>query len=249
VSKTEKGCCRPLGEAESAFFSKEAVLRKYESFKTLIEKETSAEKPLYLEDFLREANVSRGQKVLEIGVNPGYLAIYLSKIVGNEGKVVLAELDGIITADAERNIKEHKAQSILEVTEAKIEKLPFPSNFFDVVVSDRTTSLLKHKSALISEMARVLVTGGRIVVADCVLRKAFSKTQVERSRQSFACLFQAAGVEEYVTMLKKSGFQQAKIIMFIDEECTRPHFKMKEEVHGHIGFAIICGKKGDMRTP
>jgi ubiquinone/menaquinone biosynthesis C-methylase UbiE len=246
VSSVEKGCCRPLGEAESAFFSKEAVLKKYESFKPLVEKETSAEKPPYLEDFLREANVSRGQKVLEIGVNPGYLAVYLSKIVGNKGKVVLAELDGIITADAERNIKKHKAQSILEVAEAKTEKLPFPSNFFDVVVSDRTTSLLKHKSALIREMARVLGTGGRFVVADCVLRKAFSKTQVERFRQSYACLFQAAGVEEYVAMLKESGFQDIKIIMFIDEECVPPHFKMKEEARGHIGFAVICGKKRDM---
>jgi arsenite methyltransferase len=240
----EKGCCRPLGEAESAFFSKEAVLKKYESFKTLIEKEISAEKPLYLEDFLREANVSCRQKVLEIGVNPGYLAVYLSRIVGNEGKAVLAELDGIIIEDAQRTIKKHKAQDILKVIEVKIDRLPFDSDFFDVVISDRTTSLLKYKSTLINEMARVLRTEGKIVVADCVLRKAFAKTQVEQFRKNFACLFQAATVEEYVAMFENSGLRQIKIIMFEDEECVRPHFKIKEEVRGHMGFAVISGKKG-----
>jgi len=75
-----EGCCRPLGEAESAFFSKEAMLKKYGSFKMLVENEISAENPLYLEGFLREAGVSSGQKVLEIGIDPRYLAVDRSSV-------------------------------------------------------------------------------------------------------------------------------------------------------------------------
>ena len=239
----DEGCCRPLGEAESAFFSKESLMKKYEPFKILIGKRISTEKLPYLEDFLREAEISRGEKVLEIGINPAYLAVYLSKIVGDKGKVVLAELDEMITADAKRNIERHKAHNIVEVTEAKVEKLPFDPNSFDIVVSDRTTSLLKHKSTLIKEMARVLKAGGKLVIADCILRKPFTKSQVQQFRQNFACVFQAATVKDYVKLLENSGFKDVKIIIFMDEECVRPHSKIEDQMRGHLGFAIISAKK------
>jgi ubiquinone/menaquinone biosynthesis C-methylase UbiE len=239
----DKGCCRPLGEAESAFFSKGAVLKKYAPFKTLIEKEISPEKPPYLEDFLREANVSSGQKVLEIGINPGYLAVYFAKIVGDSGKVVLAELDKIIIPDAEKNIKKHKVDNLVELSEVKIERLPYRANYFDIVLSDRTTSLIKGKSTLIKEMVRALKTDGKLVIADCVLRKPFTKTQVEQFRQDFACIFQAVTIENYVDMFENTGLKDIKAILFMDEECVRPHSKIKDIAQGHLGFAIVCGKK------
>jgi len=239
----DKGCCRPLGEAESAFFSKEAVLKKYVPFKTLIEKEISAEKPSYLEDFLREANISSGQRVLEIGINPGYLAVHFAKIVGDSGKVVLAELDKIIIRDAEKNIKKHKVSNLVELSEVKIERLPFRANYFDTVLSDRTTSLIKNKSSLIKEMVRVLKTEGKLVIADCVLRKSFTKTQVEQFRQDFACIFQAVTIENYVDIFENTGLKEIKTVLFMDEECVRPHSKIKDMVQGHLNFAIICGRK------
>lgn len=238
-----EGCCRPLGEAESAFFSKEAVLRKYVPFKTLAEKQSSGEKPPYLEDFLREANISPGQKVLEIGINPGYLAVYLAEIVGSKGRVVLAELDGIIVDDARKNIEKLGVDSIVKVTEANIQKLPFNSDSFGVVLSDRTTSLLKQKLTLIKEMARVLKTGGRLVIADCVLRKPFTRNQVEQFRQNFACVFQAATLEDYANIFENSGLKAIKAIVFLEEECIRPHSRIKDITQGHIGFAVICGRK------
>jgi len=239
----DEGCCRPLGEAESAFFSREAVLKKYELFRVLIEKELSAGKPPYLEDFLREASVSSGQKVLEIGINPGYLAVYLAEIVGDKGKVVLAQLDSIMTADAKENTAEHNVNNIVEVREVGIEALPFTSNYFDIVLSDRTISLIKYKSTLIEEMVRVLKTGGKLVIADCALRKPFTKTRVKQFRQDFACIFQAVTIENYVDMIESTGLKGIKTILFMDEECVRPHSKIKGMVQGHLGFAIICGKK------
>jgi len=224
------GCCRPLDEAESAFFSKEAVLKKYESFQKLVDKEISAEKPLYLEDLLRETSISAGQKVLEIGINPGYLAVHFAMALGGRGKVVLAELDGIITADAKKNIEKHGVDNIVKVTQAKMEKLPFDSDSFDIVLSDRTTSLLEDKLTLIKEMARVLKTGGRLIIADCILRKSFTKNQVEQFRQDFACLFQAATIEEYANMFGDSGVEAIKAIVFLDEECVRPHSKIRDIV-------------------
>jgi len=237
-----EGCCHPVGEAESAFFSKEAVLRKYESFKTLVEKEICAEKPPYLEDLLREADVSSGQKVLEIGINPGYLAVYLAGIVGDKGKVVLAELDGIVTADARKNRQRHCVDNIVKVTEARMENLPFNSDSFDTVLSDRTTSLLKHKLTLIKEMSRVLKIGGRLVIADCIRLKSFTKKQVRQFRRDFACVFQAATIEEYVNMFENSGLA-IKSIVFVEEECVHQHSKIIDVVQGHLGFIVICGKK------
>jgi len=238
-----EGCCRPLGEAESPFFSKEAVLKKYESFKALIEKRTTLSKPTYLEDFLREANILKGQKVLEVGINPGYLAVYIAEIVGDEGKVALAQLDRIITADAKKTIEKYKVENVVQVVDAKIRKLPFSSSSFDRVLSDRTTSLLNRKSVLIKEMARVANSRGKIVIADCISRKPFRKDQVEKFSKDFACIFQAASIEEYVDIFENSGLKAVKVIEFMDEECVRPHAKIKDKVKGHICFAVIGGEK------
>jgi len=239
----DEGCCHPLGETDSVFFSKESLLKKYESFRELAEMKTSAEKPPYLKDFLREANVLKGQKVLEIGINPGYLAVYLAEIVGDKGRVILAELDKTITADAKKNIEKHKVDNMVEVTEAKIERLPFDTNCFDIVLSDRTVSLIKHKSILMKETARVLKADGKLVIADCVLRKPFTKNEVEQFRQDFACVFQAVTIEKYVDMFENSGLKDVKIIGFMNEECVRPSPRIKDTVRGHLGFAVISGKK------
>jgi hypothetical protein len=47
------------------FFSKEDVLNKYKSFSVLIEGRSSTQKPEYLDDFVKQANILRGQRVLE----------------------------------------------------------------------------------------------------------------------------------------------------------------------------------------
>lgn len=239
----DEGCCRPLGEAESAFFNKEAVLKKYEPFRNLLEKERSLGKPRYLDDFLREASISAGQRVLEIGINPGYLAIYLAEVVGANGKVVLAELDEIIVPDAEKNIRSYGVSDLVEIAKARVEKLPFRTNYFDTVLSDRTTSLIKGKSKLIQEMTRVLKAEGKLVIADCILRRPFTKGQVEQYRRNFACIFQAETIENYVNMFENAGLGKIKASLFIGDECVSPHSKIKRAVKGHIDFAIICGKK------
>jgi len=239
----DEGCCRPLDEAESAFFNKEAVLKKYRPFRNLLKKELSPEKPPYLGSFLREASILAGQKVLEIGINPGYLAIYLAEVVGANGKVVLAELDEIIVPDAEKNIRAYGVSDLVETAKVRVEKLPFRTNYFDIVLSDRTTSLIKDKSKLIKEMTRVLKTEGKLVIADCILRRPFTKDQVEQYRRNFACIFQAATIENYVDMFENAGLEKIKASLFIGDECVSPHSKIKRTVQGHIDFAIICGKK------
>jgi len=102
---------------------------------------------------------------------------------------------------------------------------------------------MKDKSTLIKEMVRVLKTDGKLVIADCVLRKPFTKTQIEQFRQDFACIFQAETIENYVDMFENTGLKEIKTILFMNEECVRPHSKIKGMTQGHLGFAIIRGKK------
>lgn len=156
---------------------------------------------------------------------------------------MLAELDGIIVDDARKNIEKLGVDNILKVTEANIQKLPFNSDSFDVILSDRTTSLLKQKLTLIKEMTRVLKTGGRLVIADCMIRKPFTRNQVEQFQQNFACVFQAATLEDYMNIFENSGLKAIKAIVFLDEECVRPHSRIKDLAQRHIGFAVICGRK------
>jgi len=53
--------------------------------------------------------------------------------------------------------------------EASAEKLPFPNEDFDVVISNGVFNLIPGKVKALSEVYRVLKPGGRMMIADQIL--------------------------------------------------------------------------------
>src|SRR3989442_6793733 len=85
-------------------------------------------------------------------------------MVGDEGHVtgidmtpeMLAKARAAATALGQRNV---------EFVESEAERLPFPDESFDVVISNGVIDLIPDKDAVFSEILRVLKPGGRIQIA------------------------------------------------------------------------------------
>ncbi|HEX6299698.1 MAG TPA: methyltransferase domain-containing protein [Acidimicrobiia bacterium] len=107
---------------------------------------------------LDAAQVSSGDRVLDVGCGTGIVARSALSRVGPEGRVVGLDPNEGMLAVA-------KKTSGVEWTTGVAEDIPFDDNGFDVVVSQFAMMFFDDRSGAVSEMSRVLEPGGRTAIA------------------------------------------------------------------------------------
>lgn len=113
---------------------------------------------------LDTAGMRPGQKVLDIAGGTGDLARGWAKRVGRSGEVWLTDINSsMLTVGRDRLADEGV---LLPVALADAEKLPFPSNYFDLVSVAFGLRNMTHKEGALAEMLRVLKPGGKLLVLE-----------------------------------------------------------------------------------
>jgi ubiquinone/menaquinone biosynthesis C-methylase UbiE len=118
------------------------------------------------DEILGRAGVVSGDRVLDVGTGPGYLALAASKLVAPDG--VAIGIDASPEMIDRARMLAARQQSRAEYLVATAQSLPFEDDSFDVVVSRLVFHHLAGdvKTQALAEMARVLRPGGRLLVAD-----------------------------------------------------------------------------------
>ncbi len=110
------------------------------------------------------ARVPKGGKVLDIAGGTGDLSRGWAKRVGAEGEVWLTDINSsMLGVGRDRLLNEGL---LLPVAVCDAEKLPFPSNYFDLVSVSFGLRNMTHKDAALREMYRVLKPGGSLLVLE-----------------------------------------------------------------------------------
>src|ERR1700730_14240157 len=113
---------------------------------------------------VEDAKITSGQFVLDVATGPGEPALSLTGLVGPEGKVLGVDPVPQMVVAARREANRRGLQNAsFEVAFA--DKLPFPANTFDAVVSRFGVMLFQSPIDSVREMLRVLKPGGRISMA------------------------------------------------------------------------------------
>ena len=110
------------------------------------------------------ANVREGYQVLDIAGGTGDLALAFSKKVGRSGQVVHTDINEAMLRTGRNRLLD--AGVALPTVVCDAEKLPFPSNHFDVVSVAFGLRNMTHKDQALAEMNRVLKTGGKLLVLE-----------------------------------------------------------------------------------
>lgn len=110
------------------------------------------------------ANVREGYQVLDIAGGTGDLALAFSKKVGKSGRVVHTDINEAMLRTGRNRLLD--AGVALPTVVCDAEKLPFPSNHFDVVSVAFGLRNMTHKDQALAEMNRVLKTGGKLLVLE-----------------------------------------------------------------------------------
>jgi demethylmenaquinone methyltransferase/2-methoxy-6-polyprenyl-1,4-benzoquinol methylase len=110
------------------------------------------------------ANLKEGQQVLDIAGGTGDLARAFARKVGKTGRVVHTDInEAMLRTGRDRLLNEGLALPTL-VCDA--EKLPFPSDRFDLVSVAFGLRNMTHKDQALLEMNRVLKPGGKLLVLE-----------------------------------------------------------------------------------
>lgn len=117
------------------------------------------------------SGVRPGNKVLDIAGGTGDLTAKFSRIVGREGKVVLADINDSMLKVGRDKLIDKGIVGNVEYVQANAECLPFPDNYFDCVSIAFGLRNVTDKDAALRSMLRVLKPGGRLLVLE------FSKPQ------------------------------------------------------------------------
>ena len=117
--------------------------------------------------FTIELSAARpGQTVLDIAGGTGDLAARFSRLVGPEGKVILADINAAMLEVGRDRLIDKGAAGNIEVVQADAQALPFQDNSIDCITIAFGLRNVTDKDMALRSMLRVLRPGGRLLVLE-----------------------------------------------------------------------------------
>ena len=115
------------------------------------------------EKTLSRLNLKAGEKVLDLGCGVGFLAHEMAKIVGESGLVICLDQNKEMIEHTKKRCKNMKQTSFYI---GNVYDLPCEDNSLDAVSCTQVLLYVENISLVISEIKRVLKTGGRIIIVE-----------------------------------------------------------------------------------
>lgn len=167
------------------------------------------------------AELRAGERVLDLGSGGGIDVLLSARRVGPTGFAYGVDMTEEMLELANANLARAGVDNV-EFLQGTIESVPLPAASIDVVISNCVINLSTDKPAVLAEMFRVLVPGGRIGISDVVAEDHL--TAVDRAaRGSFVgCIAGALSRSEYLAGLAGVGFVDA-IVDFTHEAAPGMH--------------------------
>ncbi|MBI0006887.1 bifunctional demethylmenaquinone methyltransferase/2-methoxy-6-polyprenyl-1,4-benzoquinol methylase UbiE [Gilliamella sp. W8126] len=119
------------------------------------------------------SSVRKGQKVLDLAGGTGDLTAKFSQIVGDDGLVVLADINESMLKVGRDKLRDKGLFNNIEYVQANAEELPFADNYFDCITISFGLRNVTDKQKALQSMWRVLKPGGRLLILE------FSKPQYQ----------------------------------------------------------------------
>lgn len=200
---------------------------------------------------LEAARIEAGSEILDIGCGTGAPTCRIAAETG-------AWVTGITTSPVGLAAARERAAGAGLSDRTRFELRDGMANGFPDASFDRTwalesSHLMRDRDRLISECARVLRPGGRLVLCDIVLERRLELTEVRRLREPLALLREVFGdarmepLAEYARLARASGLEVEHETDLT--EATRPTFEhwRRNATRYHDEVTELLGAAGPQR--
>jgi SAM-dependent methyltransferase len=156
------------------------------------------------------SEVREGEVVLDLGSGAGLDLLLAARKVGPSGRVIGVDMTDAMIARARENAAAAGLANV-EVRKGIIESLPVETASVDWVISNCVINLSPEKPKVFAEIARVLRSGGRMLVSDIVAEDV--PDWVRRNMELYAsCVAGAISEAEYVAGLRAAGLDGVEVL-------------------------------------
>ena len=170
---------------------------------------------------LAVADLHEGERVLDLGSGGGIDVLLSARRVGPAGFVCGVDMTDDMLTLARANAAKAGAANV-EFLKGEIEAIPLPDASVDVVISNCVINLSTDKPAVLAEMFRVLVPGGRIGLADVVAEDHLPPADRAEAGSYVGCIAGALSRAEYLEGLRAAGFADPEVV-FTNEAASGIH--------------------------
>ena len=159
---------------------------------------------------LAVAELREGERVLDLGSGGGIDVLLSARRVGPSGFAYGVDMTDDMLTLARQNAAAAGAANV-EFRKGHIEDVPLPDAAVDVVISNCVINLSTDKPAVLAEMFRVLVPGGRIGITDVVAEDHLTAADRAAAGSYVGCIAGALSRTEYLDGLAGVGFAEASV--------------------------------------
>jgi SAM-dependent methyltransferase len=201
-------CCGPAADATEAFGGFSPGLYRTGETDGLPEEAILAS--LGCGNPLAVADLREGERVLDLGSGGGIDVLLSARRVGPSGFAYGVDMTDEMLRLARANAAKAGAGNV-EFLKGEIEDIPLPAASVDVVISNCVINLSTDKPAVLAEMFRVLVPGGRIGISDVVAEDHLTPADRQAAGSYVGCIAGALSRAEYLDGLAAAGFTDASV--------------------------------------
>jgi SAM-dependent methyltransferase len=167
------------------------------------------------------ADLHEGERVLDLGSGGGIDVLLSARRVGPSGFAYGVDMTEEMLTLARANVAKAGVTNV-EFRKGDIEALPLPDAAVDVVISNCVINLSTDKPAVLAEIFRVLVPGGRIGISDVVAEDHLTPADRAEAGSYAGCIAGALSRAEYLDGLAAAGFADASVT-FTNEASSGIH--------------------------
>ncbi len=112
------------------------------------------------------SGVRKGHKVLDVAGGTGDLTRHFSRLVGDQGQVILSDINSSMLSVGRDRLLDQGISNNIDFVQANAECLPFADNSFDCITMAFGLRNVTDKDAALHSLTRVLKPGGRLLVLE-----------------------------------------------------------------------------------
>ena len=189
--------------------------------------------------------IREGDVVLDIGSGSGTDLLLAALLTGPDGRALGLDMTAAMRRKA-ATIAARNGIGNVELIEGNAEQIPLPDASVDVVTSNGVINLVPDKPAAIREIHRVLRPGGRIQIADIVVRDLPSDECRSKPQLWAECIVGATTEADFLEMFRTAGFEDVERLSDLDYFAASHSESTRRTASGFGAHSIVMrARKSD----